>query len=195
MRTPLDERGVINFFLGDYEPTPVLAPWNGGSGFYDNDNKAAIEAIRNGNSPRFALYRQCLELADEALTGFSREESAKGEDKSRLLTIVRSQLPETALDWFDASVLLAGSSPPYPPLLGTGGNDGRLDFTNNYMQRLGEVLSFDDQPRAPISSEWLETALFAAAAPNMVKKKIGQFSPGQAGGPNACAAKRAHWRR
>lgn len=185
LRTVLDERRVVEYFLRDYEPTPVVAPWNGGSGFYEKDNKAAIQAIGSSSSPRFALYRRCLELADQALTGLCREESPKGDDKSRLLSRVRSSLPDAALDWFDASVLLSGDSPQYPPLLGTGGNDGRLDFTNNFMQRLSEVLSLKDEPAPSVSSEWLEMALFGTAAPHLVKKAIGQFSPGQAGGPNA----------
>lgn len=185
LRTSLDEHGVTDFFLNHYEPTPIVAPWNGGSGFYAKDNKAALHAIKDSTSPRFAAYRQSLSVADDALAPFGRDESPKGVQKSRLLSAVRGSLPEAALDWFDAAVLLAGGAPQYPSLLGTGGNDGRLDFTNNFMQRLGEALSMSDEPPTPAAREWLATALFAVAAPNLVKKAIGQFSPGQAGGPNA----------
>lgn len=185
LHTPLDEQGVIDFLLNDYEPTPIMAPWNGGSGFYEKDNKEALQAIEKSRSARFATYRQCLEIAEEALTGYSRDESPKGDDKARLLSLIRAALPETALVWFDASVLMAGDSPQYPPLLGTGGNDGRLDFTNNFMQRLCEVLSPDNEEPPAISHNWLRMVLFGEPAPNLVKKAIGQFSPGQAGGPNA----------
>ena len=41
-------------------------------------------------------------------------------------------------------VLDEKGEPKYPSLLGTGGNDGNLDFTNNAMQRLGEL--FDPIP-------------------------------------------------
>jgi CRISPR-associated protein Csx17 len=183
--TPLDTQGILDFFLDEYEPTPVMAPWNGGSGFFDKDNKVALQAIGASTSPRFEAYRQCLSLAEEALAPFSRDESPKGEDKARLLLSARNLLPESALGWFDASVLLSGGVPQYPPLLGTGGNDGRLDFTNNFMQRLGEVLSLTRQPVPPASRGWLKMSLFAATGPDLVKKAIGQFSPGQAGGPNA----------
>jgi CRISPR-associated protein Csx17 len=181
----LDTDALLDFFLRDYRPTPGMAPWNGGSGFYEKDNKAALEAIQASPSERFALYRHCLALADTALAGMKRDASPKGEDKATLLTRLRAQLPDEALDWLDAAVVLAGDSPQYPPLLGTGGNDGRLDFTNNFMQRLGEVLDLRDEAVPKESPDWLRMALFGATAPGLVKKAIGQFSPGQAGGPNA----------
>lgn len=183
--TPLDPQKIENFFLHEYCPTPVMAPWNGGSGFYEKDNKAALEAILSSTSDRFALYRNCLHTAEAVLHGMDRSASPKGDAKATLLTRMRGLLPDDALGWLDAAVLLAGDSPQYPPLLGTGGNDGRLDFTNNFMQRLSEVLDLDAGTSSSDSAGWLRTALFGAASPGLVKKAIGQFSPGQAGGPNA----------
>lgn len=185
LRTALSRDDVEHFFLHEYEPTPIMAPWNGGSGFFLKDNKDALRAIEQSRDRRLAVYRQCLGMAEAALEGFDRKASPKGDDKARLLSIVRGCLPESALDWFDASILLAADSAQYPPLLGTGGNDGRLDFTNNFMQRLSEVMEFDGGSPSAGSRHWLQTALFAEAAPSLVKKAIGQFSPGQAGGPNA----------
>jgi len=185
LQTSLEMCGVLEYFLEDYEPTPVMAPWNGGSGFYAKDNKDALRSLCESTSPRLAAYRQCLVLAEEALAPFSRDESPKGEDKARLLLSLRSSLPESALGWFDASVLLSASAPQYPPLLGTGGNDGRLDFTNNFMQRLGDVSSLTGGLPPPMSREWLGMALFSATSSALVKRAVGQFSPGQAGGPNA----------
>ncbi|HET8553405.1 MAG TPA: type I-U CRISPR-associated protein Csx17 [Rhodanobacteraceae bacterium] len=186
LHTKLDEQGIADFFLNDYEPTPIMAPWNGGSGFFEKDNKDALRAIQNNQGNRFALYRQCLDMAETALEGFPRRESPKGDDKARLLTRIRASMPEEVLDWLDAAVLITADSPQYPPLLGTGGNDGRLDFTNNFMQRLGEVMDLNGEAHpSALSDNWLQMALFAKAAPNLVKKAIGQFSPGQAGGPNA----------
>ncbi len=185
LHTPLDRIGLEHFFLHDYQPTPIMAPWNGGSGFYEKDNKVALEAILDSTTPRLGLYRDCLRMADSALAGADRTASPKGDEKAELLTRMRGLLPDEALDWFDAAVLLAGDSPQYPPLLGTGGNDGRLDFTNNFMQRLGEVLDLSADNPPCESSDWLKSALFGKASPGMVKKAIGQFSPGQAGGSNA----------
>lgn len=185
LHTSLDRAGLEHFFLHEYQPTPIMAPWNGGSGFYEKDNKAAMEAILGSAAPRLSLYRDCLRMADSVLAGADRSASPKGEDKANLLIRMRGLLPDEALDWFDASVLMAGDSPQYPPLLGTGGNDGRLDFTNNFMQRVGELIDLNTGDPTGESLNWLKAALFGETTPGLVKSAIGQFSPGQAGGPNA----------
>ena len=187
LHAPIDQAELERFFLRDYEPTPVIAPWNGGSGFFDKDNKDALNAILGGAATRLGLYRDCLSIADAALSGMDRGASPKDAAKQVFLTGMRGLLPDSALSWFDAAVLVAGDSSQYPPLLGTGGNDGRLDFTNNFMQRLLELI--DPATGAPTvaSADWLRMALFGDTAPGLAKGAIGQFSPGRAGGPNAAA--------
>lgn len=185
LHTSLSRDGLERFFLDEYEPTPVMAPWNGGSGFYEKDNKQALQTILSSQSSRLAAYGHCLDIAETVLAGLDRSASPKGEDKTRLLSRMRAALPDAALAWFDASVVLSGESAQYPPLLGTGGNDGRLDFTNNFMQRLCDVLPVDEEVAAPQeSAAWLRMALFGEPAPGLQKRAIGQFSPGQAGGAN-----------
>ena len=34
LRTRLDRKALLRFFLDDYAPSPIISPWNGGSGFY-----------------------------------------------------------------------------------------------------------------------------------------------------------------
>ena len=94
-------------------------------------------------------------------------------------------MPDDALDWFDASILLAGDKEKFPPLLGTGGNDGRLDFTNNFMQRLLDIIDTKSGKATSKSADLLDLALFAKPAPGLTKQAIGQFAPGQVGGPNS----------
>jgi len=185
LRTPLDRAGIRQFFLYEYQPTPVMAPWNGGSGFYEKDNKTALEAIQESTDPRFSTYRSCLQIAERALSGVSRKVSPKAGEKAALLARLRAYLPDEALNWFDSSLLLSAGTAQYPPLLGTGGNDGRLDFTNNFMQCVLDVLGSSQGKRSVAPTRWLEVALFDQAAPGLIKNAIGQFSPGQAGGPNA----------
>ena len=185
LRTGLDRARIEHFFLHEYSPTPVLAPWNGGSGFFAKDNKDALEAIRDSDDPRLAMYRQCLDIADRALEGVDRSASPKNEEKTALQTRIRAYMPDDLIPWFDAAVSLTGDSSQYPPLLGTGGNDGRLDFTNNFMQRVLDVLGLNPKVDEKLPANWLAGALFARAIPGMIKSAIGQFSPGQVGGPNA----------
>lgn len=68
--------------------------------------------------------------------------------------------------------------------MGTGGNDGRLDFTQNLMQRLVDI-GFADKALVPESDGWLKNALFGTPTDGLLKNAIGQFDPGRAGGPNA----------
>lgn len=185
LRTTLSREGLERFFLTEYRPTPIVAPWNGGSGFYPNDNKVGINAISAANTERLNAYKEVIELARNCVG--DREESPKNEDKTLFLKAVRAILPDLALAWFDAAVMLSTEKPDYPPLLGTGGNDGRLDFTNNFMQRITEAVNPNDGKPTPRSSAWLRSALNGDAAHGLVSKAIGQFFPGNVGGPNATA--------
>ncbi len=59
--TQLDRDALEAFFLAKYAPTPLIGPWNGGSGFYEGDRTDGREAIRRSTNPRFAAYREAIE--------------------------------------------------------------------------------------------------------------------------------------
>jgi len=181
----LDKESLSGFLLNEYRPTPILAPWNGGSGFFPKDNKIGIEGLEASVASRFDDYRNAIVFSRTLLDRLGIEEKPEGEEKARLLRQFRAQAPESVLRWFNAAVLLAGEGPRYPPLLGTGGNDGRLDFTNNFMQRLVEIFDPQSGNPSPHASAWLDNALDGKPIHGLINKAIGQFSPGDAGGPNA----------
>ena len=90
-------------------------------------------------------------------------------------------------DWMDAAMVLSPEGDPsWPALLGTGGNDGRLDFTNTAMQRLGDLfdLQSTNAAPAPIAKALLKTAFFETPSAALVDAAVGQFLPGSAGGAN-----------
>jgi CRISPR-associated protein Csx17 len=181
----LNEQGLIKFFLYDYKPTPIVAPWNGGSGFYPKDNKEAINSIENTNSPRFSEFKETIKLIKSILKKYGYNNKPEKEDKTKLFVILRNALPEKTLMWFDAAVVLTDGNTKYPPLLGTGGNDGRLDFTNNYMQRVKEMINPNDGKPTNISEKLLKISLFAInIAVKIEKAPVGQFFPARAGGAN-----------
>ena len=185
LRTRLTREQLCNFFLERYRPTPLIAPWNGGSGFYAKDNTQGIEALRVSTAHRFAEYGEAIKAGKSVVTRFALKESPKQESKSVFLKALRNVASDSLLRWMDAAVILSDDDPRYPPLLGTGGNDGRLDFTNNFMQRLTDVFDVaSGKPRADAASSLL-AALFATATDSLSDRAIGQFSPGAAGGPNA----------
>lgn len=181
----LTNQEVVIFFLDSYQPSSIIAPWNGGSGFFPNDNKTGIDALSASDAERFRKLRLAIETARCVLGAASITEKPDSEQKLGLLQRLRCELDDHALLWLDAAVLLTEENPRYPPLLGTGGNDGRLDFTNNYMQRLVELFEAASGKAAPEAFSLLNSALFAVSTTGLKSSAIGQFSPGAAGGPNA----------
>jgi CRISPR-associated protein Csx17 len=180
----LSEEALQNFLLHYYCPTPILAPWAGGSGFFSGDNIKFVDALANSATKRFEGYRDAISLVRTILREEGIREKPTGETKSRLLRMYRGRLPEQVIRWMDAAMALQDDAQSFAPLLGTGGNDGRLDFTQNFMARLG-TLRLDRAEPVGDSSRWLRSALFAVPTAGLGDAAVGQFSPGRAGGPNA----------
>lgn len=176
LSSTLDADGLVRFLLTEWAPTPLVAPWNGGSGFNPKDQRSGIEAIAATTDVRFAAYRDAIRAGREVL------DATPTEDKAALLAALRSRLPDDGIRWLDAAIVLTTSRPTYPPLLGTGGNDGRFEFSNNQMQRLDELLIAADDPE--LAAAQLRAALMGVDAPRVRGVSIGQFAPGQAGGAN-----------
>jgi CRISPR-associated protein Csx17 len=240
LQSGLDGDALLEFLANSYQPTPILAPWNGGSGFYRNWDPATerfrggdvietLQKIADSKSNRLESYRKALKSTLAALArlgnpidlGAEKERihgKAKREgwsakkykaeirkflnslllfevngqtvclekrDKGKFLRRLRGDvLSDEALGWLDAGLILQSAGPAFAPLLGTGGNDGRLDFSQSFMGRLIE-LDFDAPQPSKSSRDWLENTLFGVAIKGMSASAVGQFAPGRAGGPNA----------
>jgi CRISPR-associated protein Csx17 len=185
LHSAMDGPALCAFMLEKYAPSPVIAPWNGGSGFFPKDTHEALDLLAGSSDSRFAAYRHCIQTARAVLAHLNLAQKPEKDEKERLLQLLRAELPDVALDWLDAAVVLTGDGPKYPPLLGTGGNDGRLEFTNNHMQRLGDVLLWNSAKERDRSAGWLEASLFGTPRPDLRPASIGQFNPSAAGGANA----------
>ncbi|TWU17961.1 type I-G CRISPR-associated protein Cas8g1/Csx17 [Allorhodopirellula heiligendammensis] len=180
LRSTLNETALQEFFLNQYSPTPLVAPWNGGSGFNPKDNQDAMKAIEGGEAARFCSYRDVLAQCKSLLTNMPEDE-----EKANLLLLCRNTLPDNVLTWLDAAFVLTGAGPKYPPLLGTGGNDGRLEFTNNFMQHLISLLNPTDGNAAVDAEARIEESLFAELSCCRSRGTIGQYDPGSLGGSNS----------
>ncbi|MCO5167497.1 MAG: type I-U CRISPR-associated protein Csx17 [Planctomycetes bacterium] len=181
--TRLDREALLVFFLERYAPTPMLTPWNGGSGFYPNDNRTGFQPIADSKAPRFEEYARAIAQTIALIAG--AEAAPKDDAKADLLTRARATWRGGVLEWLTAAtVLTADGQPRYPALLGTGGNDGRLDYTNNFMQRLVDLFDPVTGAPRPTARTWLEASLEGTPGAGLLDSAIGQFMPGAAGGVN-----------
>lgn len=180
LRSTLDRDVLVDFFLNEYRPTPIVSPWNGGSGFHAKDNSKAMNTILGLESPRFQLWNEVISTGKRIL-------AQQGSNKKEwVLAQCRAQFPDEALDWLDAAYVLTVDGSKYPPLLGTGGNDGRLEFSNNFMQNV--VLAFNLEARrngAATIRNQLVAAVFNEGSPELLKRSNGFYNPGSVGGANS----------
>lgn len=99
--------------------------------------------------------------------------------KQNLIFRFRGEYPSESLSWLDACLVIGQDDVAMSPVLGSGGVDGRMEFSANYLSNVLEILEKDD------SRAWLIKALFGAGSPALSRASIGQFAPGSVGGPNA----------
>jgi CRISPR-associated protein Csx17 len=258
---------MIDFFCEKYHPTPLVAPWNGGSGFYPGDNTAGMDAILSTQDFRFQHYQEVIrairswpempddphtvkdvvnrlqselekklsekrkkELEDlikgiddsaagvlsiddspmslplEKLQQLAKDKQSgnrgnwsllnnaakkamtecknmsRSSGKEQILAVCRNRLPDDVVDWLDATFALGAQGEAfYSPILGTGANEGRLEFTNKFMQRITSLLLYKEPGER---KQLLGGALFGNVVSGMEEAPIGQFDPGRAGGFN-----------
>ena len=186
IETYLDLAALGTHILHDWRPLPVLHPWNGSTGF---DGKAfePLETIAGSKANRLASYRKCIEVArrTKAATGVEGKPDSKPPTKSAesrsekhiLLEALRGKMPDAYLEWLDAVVNLTDDGPLYNPILGTGGNIGRLDIQRRYMESLLLVMDPETGGATARAEGWLHHALEGTNARGLPVGSMGQYSP------------------
>ena len=201
LHSTLGREELTAFFLDEYRPTPIVSPWNGGSGFFPPvSTTKTMDTILGLESPRFQLWYEVISVAKEILADAQVGEGIPSSDKlkqavqanngvlkTRILSQCRAKFPDDALNWLDASYVLTSGGRRFPPLLGTGGVDGKLEFSNNYMQNLVSALNLNERRNGEaISKEQLKAALFDEGSPRLKKgQSTGFFNPSSVKAPNS----------
>ncbi len=187
LHTSQTQEQIVEWFLEKYRPTPITSPWNGGSGYYPDEEKPkkALDTLVSCGEPRFSDYRQTISECRKALLDLKIEEKPEDPDlKLRLVKKLRSAYHCTnALKWIDTAWVIGEDTLEMVPLLGTGGNDGRLEFSVNFISNLNLLLLGATKKRCN-SAALLRSALFDEPCSGFRKGAIGQYDPGSAGGPN-----------
>ncbi|MBL8481192.1 MAG: type I-U CRISPR-associated protein Csx17 [Rhodocyclaceae bacterium] len=152
----------------------------------------AVQAIKDESKDKSlsSAARKAIKEDPEYVKRLNEAQRTYNTIKSDIIPIFRMRWRGAPREWLDAALVLDElGAAKYPALLGTGGNDGRLDFTNNFLQRLNEIYDLAQPcapPRSPASA-WLRSALWASAVPgNQPGRAVGQYLPAAAGGANSC---------
>lgn len=135
LESTLDRDGLLKFFLEEYEPTPVLSPWNGGSGFYFQEEKLNEKdpltgkkiktGVRNQETAATKIVARILSSSDMRLDryrntirqtktlidskGLTAAPDTSGADKDDLVLELRSTWPDLAVEWLDCVAVLTSS--------------------------------------------------------------------------------------
>lgn len=105
--------------------------------------------------------------------------------KANLILDCKTSWRGSIAQWMSAAVVIADDeTPKWPALLGTGGNDGRFDFTNNLMQRFQSLFDFDKGTPTEVASALIGPALFGENCNQSLPDPSGQFFPSATGGDN-----------
>jgi CRISPR-associated protein Csx17 len=209
--TRLDGDALRRFFLDDYAPSPIIAPWNGGGGFYYREGRTGerdpttgkmiktgirnmpteatrrIETIAGSSSLRFARLVDAINVARTVIREFKLTEAPdpKSGSKAGFIDRYRSLSGEDATDWVDAALAVTGEQFDSAALLGSGGNDGNLDFSTAFQ---GAVLSvIDPEAGAPYTeaATALDCALFDRPIIGAWSAGASQHAPGAIGAANS----------
>lgn len=203
LRSRFDDEALVTYFLEEYGPSPITSPWNGNSGYHpkDKSSKALLERIGATTDPRLERLRVAIARVRALIATLPvSDKPEKPTDdkvwKQSLLSNWRAVADDDVLDWLDAAMTLNDDGQAMNPLLGTGGNDGRLEFSTTFHAALVQCLPLafgGSSAGTEGSGAQLEGALHDRGRPPLWSAPVGMFSPGAAGLPNSSSSTREAW--
>ncbi|GAA0926025.1 type I-G CRISPR-associated protein Cas8g1/Csx17 [Nonomuraea longicatena] len=194
--TTLREEDLASWLARLYVPTPIVSPWNSGSGFAGNGKsptaEQTLQAVQDLDDERLAPLRRAIAVGRRIVAEGRRLGwgGKKGElwDKSHKIDVIRlcrNLLPDDALPWLDVAVTLTVDDVAFNALAGTGGNFGRQDLSATYYDRLRRLMGPKADPAQ--SHRWAAAALYGREDVAYLRDTVGQYDPGRAGGIHSAA--------
>ena len=176
LHTKLTKENLVEFFLKEYIPTPIVSPWNNGSGFYEY-KEAEIDAIKKSSEQRLKEYQKVIcdveDILKEQIPNYSKISSKdkeyikkiKGEMKNdfkfSLQKQIRNKIDDKVISWLDATYVITSDKSDYGIVLGSGGNDGNFEISANFMDCI--VKCIDAQSKYIKQGEkWIQGSLFGS---------------------------------
>ncbi len=137
-----------------------------------------LDKIKTGSKGKFKLLEQyntdkeikeCIDIYEKAVM-----------ITADVISEARATLSDNFVEWLDTCLVLDSSlNKITAPLLGTGGNEGNLEYSTEFMKYIILMLIKKDD-----ATELLESSLFGTPTDKLKKEKIGKFYPGRSGGYN-----------
>jgi CRISPR-associated protein Csx17 len=211
LKTRLDRDALLRFFLEEYAPSPIIAPWNGGSGFYFREGKTGekdpttgkkiktglrdeatkatkrIDEIAASNTMRFASLAESIRVARSVIREFEIDEAPdpKTGEKAALIARYRSVASEDATAWVDAALAITGDDYDEAALLGSGGNDGNSEYSTAFHTALLSIIDHDSGEASEKAGAALEAALFDEVTTVPRAAGISQLAPDRIASANS----------
>ena len=175
LRTQLTEDRIIEFFATRYKPSPILSPWNKAAGF-TNKRGADVDEIRRITESRDQRIASIKNAAAEIHA--VRKLVGEHSEKDEFILQLRNRLSDQSIQWIDACSTYADEKCQYAPLLGTGGNVGKMEISINYIKNVSLVTGEKK------SASWMRSCLMGTNSERSILSSISQFAPGRVGGAN-----------
>ena len=135
--TALDQESLESFFLNDYSPTPMTAPWLARSGYSDasshSKTRKHLTLILECQESRFEGFRDTFEkmrsLAATIETDLDQPDTCRNEE---FIVSALTHVSAVTRDWMRSMVVAFGENINYPAVFGTGGNEGSGSYIAQY---------------------------------------------------------------
>lgn len=209
LKTRLSKDELVGFFLNEFHPTPVISPWNGGSGFYFQEGKKkekdpvtgkriktgvrdqpteatrVLDNILSSKAGRLRAYREAIKSAKARLMSRNLRATPGDDHKAALIRELRSEAPDATVAWIDASSTVTQLDVVFPPLLGSGGNDGNSDYSTTVIQAIKSLIDLDSGAPLAATEALLAASLLADTVQASGGTAISQFAPSAIDAPNS----------
>jgi CRISPR-associated protein Csx17 len=189
LETRLDRDSLLRFFLEDYAPSPIVAPWNADSGFYGATGKtkatSQIATLATAQAGRFSVLARSICAMQDILSELQCAEAPSKKEKVIFIERVRAEAENGLVCWLDAGLVTLGDTFDAAALLGSGGNDGRLDYSSTFHRSLLHLFETASGSATDSAKTCLDVALLGSNRVARSRTGLSQFSPGRLVAPNA----------
>ena len=126
--------------------------------------------------------KQFKERIAEAKANFK---AILGETKDRQIAELRVRWRVEARQWVDAAIVLdEKGGAGFTSIFGSGGNEGRMEYTKNLRYHLDALFDIGTGDARTDTAARLKAAMFGTPTNLLDRKPVGQLFPGRAGGTN-----------